>query len=66
MLNPAELCFNLLRQQIEKERPRNYEEMRGAIEKVIELLNQKDLRKYFEHCLNYFENKNELNTIINF
>src|SRR5947209_18210455 len=41
MLNPVELCFNSLRQQTEKQRPRNYEEMRLAIEKVIGLLNQK-------------------------
>ncbi|MEG7978642.1 MAG: transposase [Mollicutes bacterium UO1] len=47
MLNPAELCFNFLRQQIEKQRPRNYEELKLAIEKVIELLNEKDLDRYF-------------------
>ena len=47
MLNVAELCFNLLRQQTEKQKPRSYEEMMEAIEKVVELLNQKDLSKYF-------------------
>nr|CAG8459985.1 1259_t:CDS:2 [Entrophospora candida] len=47
MLNPVELVFCLLRQQTEKNRPRNYEEMKSAIEKVVELLNTKDLRKYF-------------------
>jgi len=47
MLNPVELCFNLLRQQTEKQRPRNYEEMKSAIEKVVKLLNSKDLGKYF-------------------
>jgi len=47
MLNPTELVFNLLRQQTEKQRPRNYEEMKLAIEKVVKLLNTKDLSKYF-------------------
>jgi len=55
MLNPTELCFNLLRQQTEKQRPRNYEEMKRAIEKAIELLNQKDLSEYFKHCVEYFD-----------
>ncbi|CAI2190947.1 740_t:CDS:2, partial [Funneliformis geosporum] len=50
MLNPAELCFNLLRQQTEKQKPRSYEEMKKAIEKVVELLNKKDLSEYFRHC----------------
>src|SRR5437763_3189383 len=57
MLNPAELCFNLLRQQTEKQKPRNYEEMKSAIEKVVDLLNQKDLSKYFRHCVEYFDKK---------
>ena len=47
MLNPVELVFNLLRQQTEKQKPRNYEEMEKAIEKVVELLNTKDLSKFF-------------------
>jgi len=47
MLNSAELCFNLLRQQTEKQKPKSYKEMREAIEKVVELLSQKDLSKYF-------------------
>jgi hypothetical protein len=47
MLNPIELVFNLLRQQTEKQRPRKYKEMKEAIEKVVELLNTKNLRKYF-------------------
>jgi hypothetical protein len=60
MLNPTELCFNLLRQQTEKNRPRNYEEMRLAIKKVVELLNTKDLSKYFWHCVNYFDKKGKI------
>ncbi|CAG8605341.1 9132_t:CDS:2, partial [Ambispora gerdemannii] len=50
MINPTELVFCLLRQQTEKQRPRNYKEMKEAIEKVVELLNTKDLSKYFWHC----------------
>jgi len=57
MLNPTELVFCLFRQQTEKNRPRNFEEMEKAIEKVVELLNTKDLSKYFWHCANYFDNK---------
>ena len=57
MLNVAEYCFNLLRQQTEKQKPRSYKEMREAIEKVVELLNTKDLSKYFWHCANYFDKK---------
>ena len=57
MLNTAEYCFNMLRQQTEKQKPRSYEEMRKAIEKVVELLNQKDLSKCFWHCATYFDKK---------
>jgi len=47
MLNPTELVFNIFRQQTEKQRPRNYEEMKLAIEKVVGLLNKLDLSKFF-------------------
>ena len=47
MINPTELVFNFFRQQTEKQRPRNFEEMKEAIEKVVELLNKQDLSKYF-------------------
>ena len=57
IINPAEYCFNLLRQQTEKQKTRSYKEMREAIEKVVELLNQKDLSKCFWHCANYFDRK---------
>src|ERR1043165_7427148 len=57
MLNPTELCFNLFRQQTEKNRPRNYKDMKTAIEKVVELLNKQDLSKYFWHCATYFDKK---------
>ncbi len=63
MLNPTELIFCLLRQQTEKNRPRNYEEMKSAIERVVELLNTKDLSKYFWHCANYFDWKDSKNKL---
>jgi len=57
MLNPTELVFNSLRQQTEKQKTRNYEEMKNAIEKVVKLLNKKDLSEYFRHCVEYFNKK---------
>ncbi|RHZ35801.1 IS630 family transposase [endosymbiont GvMRE of Glomus versiforme] len=51
--NPAELCFNFIRQQVEKNKPRTYEELKLVIDKIIVDLNQKDMAKYFEHCANY-------------
>ncbi|KLL01667.1 MAG: hypothetical protein MRERC_11c017 [Mycoplasmataceae bacterium RC_NB112A] len=71
MLNPIELAFCLFRQQTEKQIPRNFEEMEKSIEKVVKLLNTKDLRKYFWHCATYLDRKKEtktklLKTITNF
>ena len=31
--------------------------MKNAIEKVVELLNKKNLNKYFKHCIEYFDKK---------
>ena len=45
MINPAELCFNFLRQKTEKSRSRNYEGMKLAIEKAVKSLNRKNLSK---------------------
>ena len=47
MINPTELVFNLLRQQTEKQKPRNFKEMELALKKIVDLLNTKDLSKYF-------------------
>jgi len=57
MLDPAELVFCLLRQQTEKQRPRSFKEIELAVKKVVDLLNTKDLRKYFWHCATYFDRK---------
>ena len=54
-LNPTELCFNFLRQQIEKHRPRSLEELKNYIDEAISTLNEKDLTQYFRHCLDYFK-----------
>ncbi|MCE8163959.1 MAG: IS630 family transposase [Candidatus Moeniiplasma glomeromycotorum] len=63
MINPTELVFNIFRQQTEKRRPRSYEEMKSAIKKVVELLNTKDLRKFFWHCATYFDRKDKKNKL---
>jgi len=52
-LNSVEPSFNFLRQNIEKKKPRTFEELKLVIEKGIEKLQAKDMTKYFEHCLNY-------------
>lgn len=59
-LNPVELCFNFLRQYIEKCQPRTLEELKYFLDQAIEILNQKDLTKYFESCLNFYsKNRHE-------
>jgi len=49
-LNPVELCFNFLRQNTEKKKPRTFEELEASIDKAIKMLEQHDLTKYFRHC----------------
>lgn len=53
-LNPVELCFNFIRNYIEKHQPRTFEELSIILSQAMENLNQKDLTKYLEHCLNYY------------
>ena len=52
-LNPVELIFNFLRHYVEKHEPRSYEELKLVIEKGISELQEKDMTKYFRHCLEY-------------
>ena len=59
MINPAELSFNKLRRNTERQRTRNYEGMKSAIEKAVKKLNKQDLSKDFWHCVNYFEKKDK-------
>ncbi|CAG8597910.1 9170_t:CDS:10 [Ambispora gerdemannii] len=58
-LNPVELCFNFLRQNTEKKKPRTFEELEASIDKAIKMLEQKDLTKYFQHCWEYFDKDKE-------
>ncbi|RIA79320.1 hypothetical protein C1645_840957 [Glomus cerebriforme] len=44
-LNPVELCFNFLRQNAEKQKPRTTDELEASIDKAIKLLEQEDLTK---------------------
>jgi len=52
-LNPTELCFNFIRHYAEKNKPRTYEELKLEIDKIIDMLNEKDLTQYFRHCFDY-------------
>jgi transposase len=52
-LNPVELCFNFIRQQVEKNKPRTFEELKLVIDKIIGMLNEEDLTQYFRHCSDY-------------
>ena len=54
------MCFNFLRQNTEKRKPRTTEELEESIGKAIEKLEQKDLVKYFQHCWEYFEKEKEI------
>ena len=53
MLNPTEFCFNFVRHYVEKSKPETYEELEQAINKTIDMLDEKDMRKFFKHC--YFK-----------
>ena len=52
-MNPVEYCFNLIRQWVEKNKPRTYDNLKEVIAKIINILNEKDLTEYFRHCQNY-------------
>ena len=49
-MNPVECCFNLIRQWVEKNKPRTYEKLKAVVDKIINILNEKDLTEYFRHC----------------
>src|SRR5581483_12272951 len=46
-MNPTEYCFNIVRQQVEKSKPQTFEELKEAVDKVMELLDEKDMSKFF-------------------
>ncbi|WP_147410711.1 transposase [endosymbiont GvMRE of Glomus versiforme] len=54
-LNPVELCFNNIRNNIEKSRSWTYEELKSAIDREIANLQKQDLTPYFRHCFEYFD-----------
>ncbi|CAG8624005.1 9397_t:CDS:2 [Cetraspora pellucida] len=59
-MNPVECCFNLIRQWVEKRKPRTYEKLKLEIDKIINILNEKDLTEYFRHCRDYNFNGEEV------
>ena len=44
-LNPVELCFNFLRNRVEEQKPRTFEQLKYVMEKGIEKLQEEDMRK---------------------
>jgi transposase len=64
-MNPVEYCFNLIRQWVEKHKPRTYEKLKLVIAKIINILNQKDLTEYFRHCQNYKHDESMSNSVSN-
>src|SRR6185436_17807649 len=64
-MNPVEYCFNLIRQWVEKNKPRTYEKLKLVIAKILNILNQKDLTEYFTHCQNYNYSNGEANKSAN-
>ena len=55
MINPAELCINFIKSYIRGKRFWNEEELIKTIKEAVDLLNQKDLTKWFLSCRNYFK-----------
>ncbi|CAI2164597.1 19007_t:CDS:2 [Funneliformis geosporum] len=53
-LNPIELCFNTTRYLTENLPTDSEKELREAIDKIVDMINQKDLTKYFRHCQDFF------------
>src|SRR5437762_220645 len=53
-INPTELCFNTVRHLTEKSQSRNDKELNDNIVKIINILNQKNMTKYFHRCRDYF------------
>jgi len=49
-LNPAELCFGIIKRSIEKQRPSTFEQLEKAIEMCLSRI-QGSIRKCFFKCL---------------
>ncbi|CAG8610643.1 11330_t:CDS:2 [Ambispora gerdemannii] len=53
-LNPIELCFNTVRYFTKNLPTDNEGELEESIDKIIDMINQKDLTKYLRHCQEFF------------
>jgi len=60
-LNPVELCFCFLRDLVERNQPRDFEQLKYIIEQGIKELQKKDMTKYFRHCMDYDFEKTSMN-----
>lgn len=52
-LNPVEEVFNVIKQYVRKQRPRTGEELGIAVSKIVSILQEQDLRKYFKDSLDF-------------
>lgn len=59
-LNPAELCFNFIRNYVKKCQARSEEKLKLAIEEAIALLQEQDLTQWFQHCWEIFNGEGKL------
>ncbi len=66
-LNPVEYLFNIIRKYVESRKPRTYQKLELVISEIIEKLQQKNLTKTFQHCLEKsFETKQPQPSIFDF
>jgi hypothetical protein len=52
-LNPIEEVFNVIKQYVRRQKPTTEEELRIAVSKIISILQEQDLTKYFKDCLDF-------------
>jgi transposase len=52
-LNPVEEVFNVIKQYVKKQKPTTEEELRNALSKILNILQEEDLTKYFKNCLDF-------------
>lgn len=53
-INPVELCFNTTRHFTENLPTDDEEELEQSADEIIDMINGKDLTKYFRHCQEFF------------
>src|SRR5207237_3859768 len=53
-INPIELCFNTTRHFTENLLTDHENELEGAVDKIIDMFNKKNLTKYFRKCQEFF------------